>query len=77
MPCSIQYDPVTGEIIASVTGNFIPEIKDDRKQCIFDEHVDVEGKKIDIEAVVESKVYESSKDVDVVLKVSEEEVKDE
>lgn len=73
MPCSIQYDPVTGEIMATVTGNFVPEIKDaDRKQCVFDEHIDVEGKAVNVDEVVEGKVYESAKDIDTILKASDE-----
>lgn len=58
--------------MATVTGNFVPVMKDASiKQCIFDEPIDVEGKSVNVDEVVETKIYQSSKDIDIVLKDSE------
>lgn len=72
MPFSIQYDPITGEILAAVEGAGIPVMKDTttRKQCIFDLPVLIEGKSVNVNNVVESKVYQSSTEAGTVLKAS-------
>lgn len=71
MPFHIQYDKDTGQIMATVEGNFTPVIKDDRAQIVFDKNVDTDAKMIDLaiaaDVVEEGKVLEASKD-QIILK---------
>lgn len=62
MPFNIQYDKDTGQILATVEGNFVPVLQDSRKQVVFDKTFDVYGKMVDLNAVEEGKVYKASKD---------------
>lgn len=69
MPFHIQYDKDTGQIMATVEGNFIPEMKDDRKQVVFDKSVETYAKMVVLNEVVEGKVNEAGKDEETILKV--------
>lgn len=71
MPFHVQYDKDTGDILATVLGNFTPAIKDARKQIIFDKPIDTSAKIIDIAAVTpdkQGKVLEATKDAATIFK---------
>lgn len=68
MPFHIQYDKDTGQIMATVEGNFTPEIKDDRKQLVFDKLVETDAKMVELSEVVEGKLHEAGKDEETLLK---------
>lgn len=68
MPFHIQYDKVTGQIMATVDGNFTPEITDDRNQIIFDKSVETYALMVDLDKVEEGKFHEAGKDEANLLK---------
>lgn len=68
MPFHIQYDKDTGQIMATVDGNFTPEVGDDRKQIIFDQSVETYALMVDLDKVEEGKFHEAGKDEVTLLK---------
>lgn len=68
MPFHIQYDKVTGQIMATVDGNFTPEVTDDRSQLIFDQSVETYALMVDLDKVEEGKFHEAGKDEATLLK---------